>query len=544
MTKQRITQFPFSQDSIVELQKKTTAKNWPVVYILENTKEAYIGETTSAIRRMKDHLDNKKRDKFRKIFLIEDEKFNKSATLDIESMLIEYISADGTYLLQNSNKGLRNHNYYEKQSYINIFEEIWTELRNLNIAKNMVEDIRNSDLFKYSPYKSLTEDQHTIVEEISRLIKTRESISLVKGEPGSGKTILAIYLCKFLISEEETKHLKIGLVLPQTSLRGTIKKVFKNIKGLKAKMAMGPNDVVNDNEMFDVLIVDEAHRLAKRRNLSSYEFFDKPSRKLGLDPEKCSQLDWMRIKAKHLILLYDENQSVKPSDVDKESFARITKKATEFRLTSQQRVLAGDGYTQYLENILRNLQKNRVAFDEYDFLLYSELQQMVNDIQARETEYGLSRIAAGYAWDWKSKEAPESFDIQIQNCRLRWNSTAQDWINSSNAINEVGCIHTVQGYDLNYTGVIIGPELVYKNDVITFISENYKDRYGTHHSISPEGMLTYIINIYKTLMTRGVRGTYIYACDEGLHDYLAKYIPLTRKEYGESAASTEPVYRM
>ena len=316
MNKQRITQYSFSHDSVAVLQRRAMAKNWPVVYILENKKEAYIGETTSAIRRMKDHLDNKKRDAFKKIFLIEDEKFNKSATLDIESMLIEYISADGAYLLQNSNKGLRNHNYYEKQLYREIFDEIWTDLRKYGIAKNSVADIRNSDLFKYSPYKSLTEDQHAIVGQLCKIITTTNSINLVQGEPGSGKTILAVYLCKFLMAEEETKHLKIGLVLPQTSLRGTIKKVFKNIKGLKTHMVMGPNDVVNDEKMFDVLIVDEAHRLTKRRNLSSYEFFDKPSIKLGLNPQICTQLDWMEKKARHLILLYDEKQSVNPSDVD------------------------------------------------------------------------------------------------------------------------------------------------------------------------------------------------------------------------------------
>lgn len=474
--------------------------------------------------------------------MIEDETFNKSATLDIESMLIEYINADGIYQLQNSNKGLRNHNYYEKKNYQVIFKQIWSELRNLDITRNTLETIRNSDLFKYSPFKSLSVDQYTVVEELCKIITGNSSINLVQGEPGSGKTILAVYLCKFLMSEDETKNLKIGLVLPQTSLRSTIKKVFKNIKGLKTGMAMGPNDVVNDSDIFDVLIVDEAHRLAKRRNLSSYEFFDKPSLKLGLDPKDCTQLDWMTRKAKHLILLYDEKQSVKPSDISTEAFQRITKSANKFRLTSQQRVLAGDAYTGYLENILRGIQKEKISFTGYDFYLFSNVQEMVNQIKDRNEVYGLSRLVAGYAWDWISKKDRSKYDITIQNCKLRWNSTPQDWINSPNAINEVGCIHTVQGYDLNYAGVIIGPELVLRNGKIRFIPENYKDRYGAHSSLSQEEMLTYIINIYKTLMTRGIQGTYVFVCDDDLREYLSEFIPAAETRHGDIAASPDGVY--
>jgi hypothetical protein len=128
-----------------------------------------------------------------------------------------------------------------------------------------------------------------------------------------------------------------------------------------------------------------------------------------------------------------------------------------------------------------------------------------------------------YAWDWKSKNDPDLFDIQIGEYFYRWNSVNGDWINSANALNEIVCFQTVQGYDLNYVGVIIGPELIYKDDRIVFLKEKYKDRYGKHNSKSESDMLNYVINIYKTLMTRGILGTYIYVCDEGLRAYLRGY---------------------
>jgi len=105
--------------------------------------------------------------------------------------------------------------------------------------------------------------------------------------------------------------------------------------------------------------------------------------------------------------------------------------------------------------------------------------------------------------------------------KLIWNSTARDWVNSPNAINEVGCIHTVQGYDLNYVGVIVGPEFYYDSLKKKFgvNKEKYFDTNGRNGITDPNELERYIINIYKTLLTRGIKGTYIYIVDENLRNY-------------------------
>ena len=109
---------------------------------------------------------------------------------------------------------------------------------------------------------------------------------------------------------------------------------------------------------------------------------------------------------------------------------------------------------------------------------------------------------------------------------MRWNHTYIDWINSPNSINEVGCIHTVQGYDLNYCGVIIGPEIDYdfENNRIVIDKSKYKDVAGKKHLDNDKELLQYIINIYTVLLTRGIKGTYVYVCNENMKKYLNKYI--------------------
>lgn len=309
-------------------------------------------------------------------------------------------------------------------------------------------------------------------------------------------------------------------------------------------MVLGPNDVVNEPEKFDVLIVDEAHRLTQRRNLSNYSTYDDACSKLGISPENSSQLDWMLLKSKHSVFLYDEKQTVKPSDVDKKAFENINSSASIFKLSSQLRVLAGNEFVDYIDSIFRKSENVFKDFKDYDFLLYDNIKEMIDQIRTKNNEYGLCRVAAGYAWDWVSKDDPQKYDICIDGQKLRWNSTVKDWINSPNSINEVGCIHTVQGYDLNYIGVIIGNEISYKDNKFYFHPENYKDRYGKHRSLKEDEIITYIINIYKTLITRGIRGAYVYVCDQGLREQLRKYIRTARTNEVLMAAEDNPGYNV
>lgn len=517
----KIDTYGFNPATARKLRSTETGKNWPVVYLLENGNEMYIGQTTNVSHRLKSHLDNPQRQKLTKAHVIFDEEYNISATLDIESSLIQYMAADSQFDLQNGNKGISNHRYYDREKYQAKFEVIWRQLQERGFAKKDLVQIKNLDVYKYSPYKALTDEQILIVEDIKfNLASGAHSTHLVSGEPGTGKSVLAVYLVKYLQQFDDTKDLKVALVVPMTSLRKTLKKVFSSVKGLKSSMVLGPADVVGQN--FDLLIVDEAHRLRRRVNLSGYGPYDKANQYYGLGNEG-NQLDWIMRASKSQLLLYDENQSVMPGDLRSSSIKSL--KAISYSLTNQLRVLAGNDYVQYINEVFSLQSTTKPEFGDYDLKYFGDIGPMVEAIKSKDIQYGLARLVAGYAWNWETKTpGGQDYDIDLDGLKLKWNSANIDWVNSKNAINEVGCIHTVQGYDLNYVGVIIGPELTYDpaNKKLVVHKDKYMDFNGRRTIESPEELKSYIINIYKTLLTRGIKGTYVHAVDKNLAIYLSQ----------------------
>lgn len=531
---------------------------WPIVYILSDgeTKTAYVGESTDAYSRMAAHLKHGTKSKLTSVHLISSDKFNKSATLDIESNLIKYMSGDNFYHLLNGNLGLANHNYYQKPLYWDIFKSIWNQLRAEGISKHSIEHIDNSDLFKYSPYKSLSSEQSQGLFQILRSLAsgTNENV-IVEGGAGTGKTILAIFLFKMLSSQLEdfsfkefgseekgfidlidqiktiNPNPKMALVVPMSSFRTTLKKVFKNIKGLSASMVIGPAQV--SREKYDLLVVDESHRLRRRVNLGAYfGAFDKACLELKLEKEKSSELEWVVRQSKHTILFYDEDQSIKPSDTKKEDFDLLKgqKETSLLKLKSQFRVKGGNAYVEFIDSLLRsNLNSDSLKFNskDYELTLFDSIGEMVDQIKSRDKESGLSRLIAGYSWEWKSKNNKDVFDILIDDVKLKWNGTANDWINSEESINEVGCIHTTQGYDLNYSGIIFGNEISFDPETREIIvnEDKYFDKNGKQSIKDPKELKAFILNIYKTIMLRGIKGTYVYVCDPLLRKYFESFIP-------------------
>jgi hypothetical protein len=556
-----INKYSFSKAGSAEYVLNTYMNNlWPVVYIIKDDTigEAYIGESTNAINRMKNHLANEDRKKLADLLIISCDKFNKSAVLDIESNLIQYMSSDGRYKLQNGNTGLINHNYYQREQYQGLFDNLWEHLLVEKYAKNPLSRIDNSDLFKYSPYKSLTNDQHDSVLEILGLLTKREENTIfVEGGAGTGKTILAIYMMKLLKTDIMDHHVdaedetysselrmisqlkekfpnpRVALVVPMTSLRKTLKKVFSNVKGLKSSMVIGPSEV-SKNE-YDVLIVDEAHRLRKRKNITNFKSFDDANKLLGFDIHEGTELDWILKQSKNQIFFYDEGQSIKPSDIDQAKFIKQKWSSSLLKLVSQHRVKGGMDYINYIDNLLHcRLEKGDKKFESehYEFVLYDSLTDLYADLKKKEDEFGLCRLLSGFCWEWKSnpkiKPTPANniYDIEIEELKLKWNNVTEDWINSPNAFNEVGCIHTTQGYDLNYTGIIFGKEITYnpESKQIEINASQYFDKKGKQGIENPATLKAYILNIYKTMMLRGIRGTYVYVCDEGLREYFKEFV--------------------
>jgi hypothetical protein len=302
-------------------------------------------------------------------------------------------------------------------------------------------------------------------------------------------------------------------------------------------MVIGPAKV--SKSKYDLLVVDESHRLRRRVNLGAYfGAFDKACESLGLDKHSCSELDWVTMQSSNTILFYDEGQSIKPSDTKKVDFDKLkaNKNTSILKLKSQFRVRGGNDYVNYINSLLTcSIKSTDLLFSskEYEFTLFDSLEEMISQIKARDNENGLSRLIAGYSWEWVSNKNSELFDIKIDNVHLKWNGTSNDWINSENSVDEVGCIHTTQGYDLNYSGIIFGNEISYdpiKNEII-IKEEYYFDKNGKQSIRSSEELKAFIINIYKTILLRGIRGTYVYVCDPELKKYLEKHIP---KHKGDS----------
>jgi len=192
-------QFDFNKESLAKIEQNTWVKNqWPLVYFIQNNSKriAYVGESTNASSRIKNHLANPERCKLNKISIIGSDKFNKSATLDIESNLIQYITAEGTFELQNGNYGLINHKYYQQDLYKNLFKEVWNKLIEKKIVTKSLSEIENSELFKYSPYKSLNEDQyHSVLEILEGLTSNNSNRILIQKPQIRGFCLNGYFIC-------------------------------------------------------------------------------------------------------------------------------------------------------------------------------------------------------------------------------------------------------------------------------------------------------------------------------------------------------------
>lgn len=570
--------FLFSKNGISEIENNKWAKErWPVVYFIENkeNKVGYIGESMNIVSRLNSHLLNKKKSELLcQVSIVGSRQFNKSATLDIESKLIEYVSSEGTYQLLNSNMGILKHSYYQKANYGKLFEKIWADLVKKGIVRKSIEDIENSQIFKYSPYKSLNDDQRKSIVEILKGLSSDYQLNeysqlparqiFIEGSAGTGKTILATYLMKLLTTEldedderdevdEEIFYLKrfrlkylnprIGLVVAMTSLRETLRNVFAAIPGLSKSMIVSPSEVVN-GEKYDLLIVDESHRLRKDKNIGWSGIFRENNRKLGLGSNG-DELDWIRMCSGRQIFFYDKDQSVRPSDVDEQKFEALLNANDTLRLKlhSQMRVKGGVDYIQFVDKLLHQKLPygSRYEAENYELVLFDSIRDFSKELASREEKFKLCRMIAGYSWPWLSKKDKVAVDIEIEGMKFQWNQVDRDWINSPTSVNEIGCIHTTQGYDLNYAGVIFGREIKYNpdKDEIEIDRKLYFDINGKKGVSNDADLKDYILNVYKNMMFRGIKGTFIYVHDDSLRQYLKQYIATFRKENEKIRSSIE-----
>lgn len=567
----QIKNYSFDQSTINNLATADhLEENWPVVYQIYNNQQIYIGETTNLKNRMNQHLANAEKSSLKhgSLKVVFDETFNKSAALDLESYLIQYFSGDGKFRVLNRNDGMCDRDYYGRENYRKTFEEIWNKLRELKIADKTISEINNSELFKFSPYKNLNFEQLNVVTEIVQNIdeaitSNTKSLSVIDGDAGTGKTIVIMYLAKLLadlqsfdnknddIDDESNfniffeleninqkfKNKSIALVIPQPSLCGRIRKIFDKIDLGDADIRIfSPIQFGKSDDDFDITLVDEAHLLKVGVTGTLGKQVHEIDQKIFGNTDIHSELEWIMAKSKNVVMVFSDQQRIRPANISKSDILKYSDEYNmrEYWLKTQMRSLGGKKYIDYIHDILSNNLRptQKEIFKNFEAKIFTNIQDFVTAIQKRESEYGLSRMVAGFAWKWSSKENKREYDIRIDGMEFRWNSTQNNWIGSKNAPEEVGSIYTVQGDDLNYVGIIIGNDLLYRNGKLIFNREACADSGAMKRSqrqvvnneqISEDDMLEQVLRTYRILMNRAVKGVYIYACDEELSKYLVNY---------------------
>lgn len=566
MSNFRIHPYDFDEANVSKIyEKDPILTNWPVLYLISDKHNLYIGETANVQYRALQHLNNADKSKLKYFKIIYHPELNKSATLHIESKLIGHLSGLGTFNILNRNLGQSQlHNYYEKDKYERIYLELWSLLEGTFNFNKSIKQIEQTNTFKYSPYKNLDSSQLAVVEKVIESLRDNvpNKTFLVKGGAGTGKSVVAIFLIKLLIDlgrvESENiiseydlidgennslisalnnisiKKLKVGFIIPMTNFRNTVENVFKHFKnGLENSIVMGPNDIFKTKEIFDVLVVDEAHRLKRDKSLGADIGKFREINRTHFDGQNRDQLDWIIRKSKIQVLFYDKSQSIRPSDITHSTFEELSKKKTtsNLELKTQFRVKAGEQFINYIDSLFSNTNPNPIpSFGNYEIRIFDDIKDFRTEMFKMNEIHNLSRIVAGFSWPWKTKnkDYKNTFDFKINDVEFTWNKLfgKKGWIESPNSVHEVGSIHTTQGFDLNYVGLIIGKDL-YFNPLTKKIEINSKEFYdkGSSKGLKNdyETLKEYIFNSYKTMMKRGILGLYLFIIDDGLKKYLKTF---------------------
>ena len=388
-----------------------------------------------------------------------------------------------------------------------------------------------------NPEFIMLDEQKLVFETAIKLAKessaSNKNILVVQGGPGTGKSVVAVNLLVNIIQQLRlvaqyiTKNAAPRAVY-EAKLTGSMKKtaISNLFTGSGSFHSLEKN-------VFDVLIVDEAHRLNEKSGMF---------KNIGEN-----QIREIISSSKLSIFFIDEDQKVTFSDIgSKEEIEKWAKQENasihHMALESQFRCNGSNGYLAWLDDVLEIRQTANKTLDglEYDFRVMKTPNELKELIFNKNKINNKARIVAGYCWDWISRGDKTAFDISLPqyDFGMQWNLDTDGslWIQAPDSVSEVGCIHTCQGLEVDYVGVIIGDDLIVRNSqVIT----NPMARAKTDKSISgykkllkmdPEAanekVDSIIRNTYRTLMTRGMKGCYIFCTDQETQAYFQNRLGL------------------
>ena len=376
----------------------------------------------------------------------------------------------------------------------------------------------------------MIDDQKITFEFARNLVKSstidNKNVLIVRGGPGTGKSVVAIQLTASLTSDQ--------YLVQYVSKNSAPRDVYASkLSGHRSKswvnnLFKGSGSYINSNNgQFDALIVDEAHRLNEKSGMFSN--LGENQIKEIIEASKCS------------IFFVDEDQRVTLKDIGSKQEVEFWAKRSNAKihyleLESQFRCNGSDGYLAWLDNILGIRETANLFINEinYHFEVVDNPNELRNKILELNKERNKARMVAGYCWPWNSKKNKSAMDIVLPEYEfgMQWNLTQDGmlWIISPESVNQIGCIHTCQGLEVDYVGVIIGPDLVIRNGQwecrSEFRASSDKSVHGLksilkNDPIRGREMAQLIIkNTYRTLMTRGMKGCFVYSADKETRDWL------------------------
>jgi hypothetical protein len=396
----------------------------------------------------------------------------------------------------------------------------------------------------------LVDDQKLVFENALALAKDAspktKNVMIIEGGPGTGKSVVAVNLLAAL-----TRLRKLARYVSKNAAPRTVyeSKLTGKMRKTEISNLFSGSGVFTDGKPneFDVLIVDEAHRLNEKSGL--YQNLGDNQIKELISAASCS------------IFFIDEDQRVTLKDIGRKS--EIERWAIELgaavshaKLESQFRCSGSDGYLAWLDDVLGVHPIANESFDHgsFDFRIVDSPSALREMIRAANKENNRARMVAGYCWNWVSKKRPQEYDIMMpeHGFQARWNLSSDGslWIVAPESVEEVGCIHTSQGLEVDYVGVIVGPDFIVRGGEVVTVperrarSDKSLSGYKTRLKAGDEDVIDeadkVIKNTYRTLMTRGMKGCYVYFTDRETAEFFKARLASPRPKVSE-VSPPEPV---
>ena len=562
MAKYSIVELSINKGNLIGIDnlnnnEKTALELKNAIYIYRGTKskKIYIGQTIHFIDRHKQHYNGTEAN-FNQVIVIFSVHFNRSALDDVESQLITYFTADnskkaGTVSFDNDDVinrtgGNSVNEYVGRENIVSdVILPLWEkELYPRGwVTTPTLDELRTKELVKYSPIKQLTAEQGQLITEI---INNPDRNYVINGDAGTGKTVLLTHLVANILKDRP--EAKIGVVV-QPNWEKTGLNIFK-VYGMNSNYLSitTTTKIITENKRYDVIIVDESHKLSRRYG-KQHPSFGQVYNIQGF--EDCnSHLEILQKMGQQIILMYDVLQSIRPANITREMFQRLTDGYEKKFLHTQFRIQApkGKNYTSddYVNGIKYLLYKdtkllsseltnynpnfNREVFNDkspdayFGYVTGKPMHQLIEWIEEDRNFNAehINRVLSGMFCcatvdKWSIAHGKDSSITHFHEDELnrRWNSTQENWINinDADAEEQIGSVFAVQGIDLNKVGVMIGPDIQVNTDgMLEAVPDshiNTNNKFSVEEMKDPDNQFEftlYILNQYYVLLTRGIDG--------------------------------------